>query len=151
MTHSNGGPRFRGNNLIHPHRDVFFREGGPCVHSFIQVNPASIIPGAAGQTIPVENPFVYPIDPAATDPRTPGTVVPGAVKWLNDTLDDIECLSVPYHAHSLATTVAATHLLNVQDLRTKAAAPATKILRLSNPSFVKEVPGPPLLRAQTCR
>lgn len=143
MTHSNGGPRFRGNNLVHPHRDVFFREGGACIHSFIQVNPASIIPGAAGQRIPVENPFVYPIDPAATDPRTPGGVVPGAVKWLNDTLDGIECLSIPYQARPLATAVAATHLLNVHDLRTKAAAPATKLLRLSNPSFVKELPGPP--------
>ena len=61
-TYSNGGPRFRGNNLVHPHRDVFFREGGPCIYSFIQVNPASIIPGAAGQTVPVENPYVYSIE-----------------------------------------------------------------------------------------
>jgi hypothetical protein len=141
-THSNGGPRFRGNNLVHPHRDVFFREGGPCIHSFIQVNPASIIPGAAGQTVPVENPFVYSIDPAATDPRTPGAAVPGAVKWLNDTLDGIECLSIPFQC-PLSSAVAASHLLNVQDLRAKAATPASKALALSDPAFYKQIPGPP--------
>jgi hypothetical protein len=140
VTHSNGGPRFRGNNLVHPHRDVFFREGGSCIHSFIQVNPASIVPGAAGQTVPVENPFVYPVDPVATDPRTPGAAVPGAVKWLNDTLDGIECLSIPFHC-PLAPDVAASHLLNVQDLRTKAAIPASKALELSDPAFYKEIPG----------
>jgi hypothetical protein len=143
VTHSNGGPRFRGNNLVHPHRDVFFREGGPCIHSFIQVNPASIVPGAAGQTIPVENPFVYPIDPAFADPRTPSAPVPGAVKWWNDALDNIECLSIPYQPRPLAQAVAASHLLNVHDLRTKAAAPAIKVLALSDPGFVKELPGPP--------
>lgn len=141
VTHSNGGQRFRGNNLVHPHRDVFFREGGPCIHSFIQVNPALIVPGAAGQTIPIENPFVYPIDPAATDPRTPGAAVPGAVKWLNDTLDGIECLSIPFHC-PLAPAVAASHLLNVQDLRAKAATQASKALELSDPAFYKELPDP---------
>jgi hypothetical protein len=142
MTHSNGGPRFRGNNLVHPHRDVFFREGGPCIHSFIQVNPTSIIPGAAGQTVPVENPFVYPIDAAATDPRTPGAAVPGAVKWWNDTLDGIECLSIPFQC-PLAPAVAASHLLNIQDLRTKDASAAERALELGDPTFLKELPGPP--------
>ena len=140
-THSNGGPRFRGNNLVHPHRDVFFREAGPCIHSFLQVNPASIIPGAAGQSVPVENPFVYPIDVASTDPRTPGGVVPGAVKWLNDTLDNIECLSASLPHAPLAPAVATTHGLNVQDIRTKAAVPATKILAIGDPTFTKQRPG----------
>lgn len=143
VTHSNGGPRFRGNNLVHPHRDVFFREAGPCIHSFIQVNPASVVPGAAGQSVPVENPFVYPIDVAATDPRTPGGAVPGAVKWLNDTLDGIECLSVSLPQSPLAPAVAATHVLNVQDLRSKTAILATRILALGNPAFTKERPGSP--------
>jgi hypothetical protein len=141
VTYSNGGVPFRGNNLVWPQRDVFFRERGPCIHSFIQVNPTFIIPGAAGQSIPVESPFVYSIDAAASDPRTPGAVVPGAVKWLNDTLDGIECLSVAFPARSLSQAVAASHGLNLRDLRTKDAAPAAKVLALSDPTFTKERPG----------
>jgi len=142
VTYSNGGPRFRGNNLVHPHRDVFFREAGPCIHSFIQVNPASIVPGAAGQSVPIENPFVCPIDVAATDPRTPGGAVPGSVKWLNDTLDAIECLSVSLPQSPLAPAVAATHMLNVLDLRSKTAVLATKVLSLCSPAFTKELSSP---------
>ncbi len=107
------------------------------------MNPASVVPGAAGQSVPVENPFVHPIDVAATDPRTPGGAVPGAVKWLNDTLDGIECLSVSLPHSPLAPTVAATHVLNVQDLRSKTAILATRILALGNPAFTKERPGSP--------
>lgn len=144
VTHSNGGLRFRGNNMVHPHRDVFFREGGPCIHSFIQVNPISIVPGAAGQTVPIEEPFVFPIDPAITDLRTPCAPVPGAVKWWNDTLDSIDCLSVVLQpSPTLSPDIAATHLLNEQELRTKDAAAAASAVELSDPTFVRELPGPP--------
>jgi len=142
-THSNGGVHFRGNNLIHPHHDVFFREGGQCIHSFIQINPASIVPGAAGQTFPLENPFVYPINPADADPRAPGAVVQGAIKWWNDALDDVECLSIPYQPRPLAAAVAASHTKNILDLRSKVATSASKALALSDPTFVKQLPGPP--------
>lgn len=143
-THSNGGPRFRGNNLIHPHHDVLFREGGQCIHSFIQINPASIVPGAAGQTVPLENPFVNPINPADIDPRAPGAVVQGAIKWWNDAIDEVECLSIPYRPRPLAAAVAGSHSRNVEDLRTKAAASVNKALALSDPAFVKHLPGPPV-------
>lgn len=138
VTYSNGGPHFRGNDLVKPHRDVLFRERGPCIHSFIQVNPGSIVPGIDGLSIvPVENPFVFPIDGRAADPRTPSKVVPGAVKWLNDNLDEIPCLSVPLRGAPLESDIAASHQLNVRDLRKKEAAPIRTILALSNPSLVK--------------
>jgi len=136
MTHANGGQRFRENNLVHPHRDVFFREGGQCIHSFTQRNPNSIASGPAGQGIPIENPFVFPIDPAAVDLRTPGNPVPAAVKWLNDTLDSVQCFGNQYPDDALAPAIAARHQVTVQDLRSKTGDAVQKSMEVSDPTLL---------------
>lgn len=112
-TYSKGGIAFRGNNLVRPHHDVLFRERGQCIHSFIQRNPTSIVLGAAGQAIPIENPSVFPIDPEVVDLRTPGIPVPAAVKWFNDALDGIQCLGTQYPADPLAFEIATRHQVDI--------------------------------------
>ena len=115
-TFSNGGQHFRSSTLLSDYRDVLFREHGACIHSFLQINPNSLIVGAAGRSIAVENAFVYPLA-GATDPRVPSAVVPACVKWLNDELDDIPSLSASYPAVPLAATVDTVHAETTAALR----------------------------------
>ncbi|XUJ36022.1 hypothetical protein ACQ5SK_12650 [Bradyrhizobium japonicum] len=58
-TVAKGGQRFRGNPLLNPFRDAYFREKGACIHSFVQINPDSVIAGAAHRTFAVDRPFVF--------------------------------------------------------------------------------------------
>jgi len=141
FTYSNGGPRTRGNNLVHPRREAVFREKGSCVHSFVQVNPNAVVPGAAGHTLPIENPEVYPVNPAETGPRTPGATVAAGVKWLNDSLDELACLSTQFPESAMKAAVAAAHGANENDFRGKPASEAVRVFAQASPSFQIEKAG----------
>ena len=106
-TFCTGGYRFRGHRVIRHHKDFLFREGGSCVHSFEQLNPDSIVPGAPGSAIALRNPFVHPLG-CHTDPRIPAGVVSASVKWLNDELDTIESFAHRCDDAPLAATVRTT-------------------------------------------
>ena len=124
-TFCNGGPRFRQHELLAGHKDLLFREGGACIHSFQQVNPGSLTAGAPGKTIALSNPGVHSFGGPA-DPRTPATPVPASVKWLNDELDGVPSLSNQYPEASLATEVDKVHHRAVDELR---AIPGNSINR----------------------
>jgi hypothetical protein len=95
---------------------VVFRERGACIHSFLQINPASLVAGPAGRTLPVENAFVFPLG-GRNDPRTPGASVAAGVKWLNDELDHIPSLSRSYPDVPLAGASDTTHDQTIGNLR----------------------------------
>jgi hypothetical protein len=117
LTFSLGGPRFRdGSKLLAAYRDLVFRERGACIHSFIQINPASLTAPPAGRTIAVENADVFPIS-GKKEPRAPAAAVPASIKWLNDELDDIPSLSHFYQTVALSAQVDNAHLLTVCALR----------------------------------
>jgi hypothetical protein len=128
-TFSNGGPRVRSSTLLSAYRDFVFRERGPCIHSFLQVNPNSLNAGAAGRAIAVENAFVFPLG-GMIDRRVPSESVAACIKWLNDELDDLPSLSVTYPHVPLATPTNATHQQTVAALRQispQSAAHAVKL------------------------
>jgi hypothetical protein len=130
-TFSRGGPRFRdGSNLLHDYKDVFFRERGACIHSFAQINPGSLIAGAAGRTFAVENAHVFSIT-GVLEPRAPATAVPASVKWLNDELDGIQSLSSNYGTAPLALQVDVTHQQNIAALREISPQSTTQAIRLA--------------------
>lgn len=116
-TFSNGGRRFRdGSEVLTPYKDIYFRERGACIHSFIQINPASLTAGPAGRTLAVENARVHALA-SETDPRTPARAVPACVKWLNDELDSLQALDAKYPAVPLAAALGETHRQTVCALR----------------------------------
>jgi hypothetical protein len=129
-TFSNGGARFRSSTLLSAHRDVLFRERGACIHSFSQVNPNSLSPGAAGKTIALERAFVFPLT-VASDPRAPSAAVPACVKWLNDELDTLPSLSTQYPAVALLTEAVALHQESIAALRAIPAQTATQVVKLA--------------------
>lgn len=129
-TFSRGGPRFRdGSNLLHDYKDVFFRERGACIHSFAQINPGSLVAGAAGRTLPVENAYVCPIS-GVPEPRAPGADVPASVKWLNDQLDDVQSLSAR-HPTPLSAQVNVAHQQNTAALRGISSQSAAHAIKLA--------------------
>lgn len=115
-TFSNGGAHFRASHMLADYHDCFLREGGACVHSFAQVNPNSLIAGAAGRAVALERAFVFPLY-EGSDPRAPSEAVPSCIKWLNDELDEISSLGDTYHNVPLATDVTAAHVSIVTMLR----------------------------------
>jgi hypothetical protein len=131
LTFSNGGPRFRdGSDLLSPYKDVFFRERGACIHSFVQINPGSLPPGPAGRALAVEHAHVYAIG-GPPDPRTPSASVPACVKWLNDELDHLPSLAASYPTVALATAVDTTHKQTVAALRVMPADSVTHTVKLA--------------------
>lgn len=130
-TFSSGGARFRdGSSLLANCKDVVFRERGACIHSFAQINPGSVPPGAAGRSFPVDNAHVFSISGAA-DPRAPDAAVPAAVKWLNDELDTVPSLSTLHQAAPLGPTADAVHQTNIIALRAISAQSATRVVTLA--------------------
>lgn len=116
-TFSSGGPQFRdGSNLLATFKDVVFRERGACIHSFAQVNPGSLVAGAAGRSLALEDATVCPVL-GVLEPRAPAAEVPAPIKWLNDELDDLPRLSLVHHAALLAAQADSAHVTNTAALR----------------------------------
>ncbi len=129
-TFLNDGRKFRSSTLLSAHCDVVFRERGACIHSFLQVNPASLAAGAAGRSFPVENAFVYPLG-GLNDPRAPGASVAAGVKWLNDELDHIPSLGRSYTAVPLATASDTAHDQTIASLRVLSPQAAFQTVKLA--------------------
>jgi hypothetical protein len=134
-TYGNGGMKQRASGQLGQLRDALFREGGACIHSFLQTNPASLVPGAAGKTYAISQPFVYPLD-GQPDRRTPSAIVPACVKWLNDGLDDTKGLAAKFPGEALTPLAASAHLQSVQALRWIEPEAAQNTIRLACPSSV---------------
>jgi hypothetical protein len=79
----------RGSSELGKCLDVLFREGGGCVHSFALRPPAYVNLDPSDRTLPLLQPWVFPLDAGMSDPRVPGAPVPASVKWVNDELDDM--------------------------------------------------------------
>lgn len=130
-TFSSGGARFRdGSSLLANYKDVVFRERGACIHSFAQVNPGSLLAGPAGRSFAVEHAHVYSIS-GAPEPRAPAAAVPASIKWLNDELDVVASLSIPYHAAALAGAADIAHQSTITALRAISAQSATRAINLA--------------------
>jgi len=82
----------RGNKILQRCKDVVFREMGECIHTFTVRVPRFVTPDATDRTHPISSAHVYATC-ETTDPRLCGSSVPAAVKWINDSLDNIERLS----------------------------------------------------------
>jgi hypothetical protein len=116
--------------LLSSYHDFVFRERGACIHSFLQVNPNSLNAGAAGRTIAIENAFVFPLGDMI-DRRVPSDSVPACIKWLNDELDELPCLSVNYPDVPLTTPTNTTHLQTIAVLRNISPQSAALTVRLA--------------------
>lgn len=138
-TFSNGGQRFRSKTLLADYRDIFFRERGACIHSFAQINPRSIITGAAGRKYPVENAFEFPIL-GTNDPRVPSNEVPASVKWLNDELDHLPFLSTRRPTAALATQTDAVHRQIVMALRVISPQSILNLVKLASRDSIAKNP-----------
>ena len=139
-TFCSGGPRLRGHGVISHHKDCLFREGGACVHSFRLVNPDSLVAGAAHRTMPLGEPSVHPLD-GGWDPRTPGDVVPGSVKWLNDELDTIRSptsVAREYREAPLAEAVDVAHQVTMDGVRKASPGSAGSVVRLGSPTVARD-------------
>ena len=129
-TFTNDGQRFRSSTLLGLCKDTVFREGGACIHSFVQVNPGSVTPGASDRTIALINASVFPM-PGVLDPRAPSLAVPADVKWLNDQLDALNDLGTTNRRVALAVSVGLKHSETVAELRTISADAITYSIELA--------------------
>ncbi len=129
-TFSNGGQRYRLSTLLSAYKDVFFRECGACIHSFVQINAGSLTAGPAGRRLAVEQAFVYPLN-NTEDPRVPARPVPACIKWLNDELDDLPSLTATYSTTPLATQVDSAHQGTIAALRTLSHQSTTHAVNLA--------------------
>ena len=130
-TYNNGGGSYRGGNTLDNFRDAVFRERGACVHSFLVVNPRSLVTGNAGKDIAVHEATVHPFGPPA-DPRAPAAAVQAVVKWMNDDLDEPgKSLAVRYAKASLASICSTAHNQVVSSLRPMPASALTDLVMAS--------------------
>lgn len=136
-TFSNGGLRFRSSTLLSAYHDIFFRERGACIHSFCQINPNSLNAGAAGKTIALNHAFVFPLN-GVVDPRAPGADVPACIKWLNDELDELPCLSESYKTAPLANQVNLAHQVITSALRALEAHSVKHAVKLATQESIAE-------------
>ena len=112
--------------------DLFFRERGECIHVFDQINPSWVLPGASGRNYAVENAQVH----AASDVAhilAPGGLVPAAVKWANDALDQTRT-ELPPHAPALGQLLEVAHKAVIDRLRRTCSAALTEMVHLSTPT-----------------
>lgn len=136
-TFSNGGAAFRNDGELGGFHDVLFRERGACVHSFAQINPASLEFGAAGATLPLLNPFVFSLDGTA-DRRTPSGPVAASVKWMNDQLDILPKLSMYHPQIPLAQVSNAIHDQTVLALRQESGQRIERGIDIANQRPIPE-------------
>lgn len=139
-TYGNGGPRQRASNQLGQVKDALFRERGACIHSFLQRNPASIVPGPAGRSLlALDRPHVHSIG-GTVDRRVPGSIVPASIKWINDSLDEATSLTVRHPNAALAPQATTAHLVTVTQLRVIQAEAVEKAVNLACPSSRDKVP-----------
>lgn len=82
----------RGSDILERCKDAVFREMGECIHLFKVRVPRFVKSDATDRTFPLVHAEVHPTADTA-DPRLPGGAVPAALKWLNDSIDNVEQLS----------------------------------------------------------
>ena len=116
-TYSGRSRRLRGSDALGQCRDVLFRERGACIHSFSQYVPGAVNLGAGGRTLPIQRASVHSIATGLNDPRACGTPVPACVKWVNDSLDVLPCLSSQIPNAPLASSINSLHAMNVTAFR----------------------------------
>lgn len=129
-TFSNGGQRYRSSTLLSAYKDVFFRECGACIHSFVQINAGSLAAGPSGGRLAVEQAFVHPLN-NTDDPRVPAMPVPACIKWLNDELDGLPSLTATYFSVPLATQVDSAHQETIAALRALSYQSTTHTVNLA--------------------
>lgn len=132
-THCNGGGIQRPGNPLENLKDAVFRERGACIHSFRQLNPNTLVPGAAGKRFALADATVHAFQ-GTDDPRTPSGLVPAIVKWVNDELDDTEkSLESSYPLLPLAVNAAQAHQRSVSALRMLSPAELSKTMLVASP------------------
>lgn len=132
-TYCGGGELQRPGNPLENFRDAVFRERGACIHSFRQLNPSALPPGAAGRRLALADATVHPY-PGTADPRTPSGLVPAVVKWVNDELDDTgKSLQAPYPNLPLTVAAGAAHERSVHALRWLPSNALSKTVLIATP------------------
>jgi len=84
-------------------KDAVFRERGACIHSFVMVNQASMVGGGGGHRYSIETASISPFTIGQDEPRAPDRPVAAVTKWVNDSLDELKCLSATLPNPGLAT------------------------------------------------
>jgi len=69
-------------------KDVVFREVGECIHVFTLRVPRFLVGNAQNRTLPITEAQVHAVN-GSIDPRLSGSQVPASVKWINDSLDNV--------------------------------------------------------------
>ena len=139
-TYNNGGGSYRAGCTLDNFRDAVFRERGACVHSFLLVNPRSLVPGNAGKDIAVKEATVHPFGPLG-DPRAPAAAVQAVVKWINDEMDETgKSLAVRRAGASLAAICATAHSEIVSSLRPMPASDLTDLVLASAAGMKSPIP-----------
>ena len=112
-------------------KDVVLRESGECIHSFDQINPSWVQPGAAGRSYAVENASVHA---ARGENRilAPGSAVAAALKWVNDQLDNFDG-TMPVHAAELEEELVSTGDAVETALRSGDSRDLDEVVRLATP------------------
>ena len=132
-TYCAGGEFQRPGNPLENFKDAVFRERGACIHSFRQLNPSALPPGAAGRRYALADATVHPY-PGMVDPRTPSGLVPAVVKWVNDELDDSKkSLQVKYPDLPLASAAGVAHQRSVNALRWLTPDALSKTVLIATP------------------
>jgi hypothetical protein len=134
-TYCAGGESQRPGNPLENFKDAIFRERGACIHSFRQLNPSALPPGAAGKRFALADATVHPY-PGTEDPRTPSGLVPAIVKWVNDQLDDSKkSLQITYPNLPLAGAAGAAHQRSVSALRWLPSDALSKTVSIATPEM----------------
>ena len=82
----------RGSDILKRCKDVVFREMGECIHVFSVRVSRFVGQDASDKTYPLPTASVYATGDSS-DPRLCGRPVPAAVKWINDSIDNMRLLS----------------------------------------------------------
>jgi len=82
----------RDSTILNRCKDVIFREMGECIHLFKVRVPHFVISDVTDRTHPLPDAQVHPAT-EKNDPRLSRGPVPAAIKWINDSLDEVPALS----------------------------------------------------------
>lgn len=104
-------------------QEARFRESGACIISFKfrPPIPAIVRRTPATSMIPMNPAIVHPIDVSIEgvegDPRTSGTEIPAAVKWVNDCLDTIDFVLKEKDSHPIRNEIENSHDTVCKEIR----------------------------------